>query len=111
MYCLRFFCLVVALLAAPAFAQQPMSSPASWGAQVSEAKNRVPPTQIENYLKEHYYGRMLTIKLDDDDGLLTYEVRWLGNDDQVVEFRFNARTGELFWMKGINIRRLERKKP
>ncbi|RUO20860.1 hypothetical protein CWE08_07095 [Aliidiomarina iranensis] len=119
MSCLRVFCSVFAMVVTLSFATSTaqampntiLNAMQNSALLVLAEQERVPPQQIQEYLEKKYYGRMLTIELDNDDGLLIYEVTWLGNDDQIVEFHFNARTGELFWMKGINIRKLERDKP
>ena len=74
----------------------------------SISAERVTVAEIRNQLEQRFYGRMLAIELRNNNGLQVYEVRWLGPENQVAEFRLYASNGQLFWMRGINLYKLER---
>lgn len=64
--------------------------------------------EILDWLEARYRGEVLEVELEHDHGRLTYEVEMLGPQGQVVEFEFDAGSGELIGMEGVNIRGMRR---
>lgn len=61
----------------------------------------VPLSSILDWIEARYHGHAIEIELDeDDDEPPTYEVEWLTPQGRVVEFEFDARTGELLEREG-----------
>ncbi|WP_232090589.1 PepSY domain-containing protein [Billgrantia diversa] len=65
--------------------------------------------EILDWLEARYAGQVLEVELERDDGRVTYEVEMLGPQGQVVEFEFDAESGELIGMEGVNIDGMRRK--
>lgn len=65
--------------------------------------------QILDWLEAHYVGQVLEVELERDDGHMIYEVEMLGPHGQVVEFEFDAQSGELIGMEGVNIDGMRRR--
>ncbi|UYG04906.1 PepSY domain-containing protein [Halomonas sp. LR3S48] len=65
--------------------------------------------EILDWLEARYEGQVLEVELERDDGRTTYEVEMLGPQGQVVEFEFDAESGELIGMEGVNIDGMRRK--
>lgn len=63
----------------------------------------VPLPDILDWLEARYVGQVLEVELERDDGRMVYEVEMLGPQGQVVEFEFDAASGELIGMEGVNI--------
>ncbi|RCV88390.1 PepSY domain-containing protein [Billgrantia montanilacus] len=59
--------------------------------------------EILDWLEARYKGHVLEVELERDDGRLIYEIEMLGPQGQVVEFEFDAVSGELVGMEGVNI--------
>ncbi|WFM70459.1 PepSY domain-containing protein [Halomonas sp. CKK8] len=68
----------------------------------------VPLPEILDWLEERYAGQVLEVELERDDGRMLYEVEMLGPQGQVVEFEFDAASGELIGMEGVNINGMRR---
>jgi len=68
----------------------------------------VPLPQILDWLEARYAGQVLEVELERDDGRMLYEVEMLGPQGQVVEFEFDAASGELIGMEGVNIKGMRR---
>jgi uncharacterized membrane protein YkoI len=51
-------------------------------------------------LQQAYPGQVLKAELDDEDGIVVYELKILGGDGRVIEVVYDARTGELLKAKG-----------
>ncbi|MDR9440712.1 MAG: PepSY domain-containing protein [Halomonas sp.] len=68
----------------------------------------VPLPDILDWLEAHYVGQVLEVELERDDGRMAYEIEMLGPQGQVVEFEFNAASGELIGMEGVNINGMRR---
>ncbi|WP_234238480.1 PepSY domain-containing protein [Billgrantia desiderata] len=66
-------------------------------------------SHILDWLEAHYEGQVLEVELERDDGQPVYEIEMLGPQGQVVEFEFNARSGELIGIEGVNIEGMRRK--
>lgn len=65
------------------------------------------PTLL-NWLDERYIGQVLEVELERDDGEVIYEIEMIGPQGQVVEFNFNAVSGELIAIEGVGIRDMQR---
>lgn len=52
-------------------------------------------------VQQAYPGQILKAELDDEDGILVYELKILSSDGRVVEVVYDARTGELLKAKGL----------
>ncbi|WP_163559685.1 PepSY domain-containing protein [Halomonas sp. NO4] len=63
---------------------------------------------ILDWLETRYRGQVLEVELERDDGELRYEVEMLGPQGQVVEFEFDAESGKLIGMEGVNINAMQR---
>jgi uncharacterized membrane protein YkoI len=61
----------------------------------------VPLASILDWLDARYHGRVIEVELEEEDGdPPTYEVEWLTPQGRVVEFEFDARSGELLEREG-----------
>ncbi|MDX5432134.1 MAG: PepSY domain-containing protein [Halomonas sp.] len=65
--------------------------------------------QVLDWLEARYEGQILEVELERDDGRPVYEIEMLGPQGQIVEFEFDARSGELIGMEGVNIDGMRRK--
>jgi len=65
------------------------------------------PTLLD-WLEARYQGQVLEVDLERDDGRLTYEIEMLGPEGQLVEFEFDAESGELIGMEGVKIDAMRR---
>ncbi len=55
--------------------------------------------------QQAYPGQMLKAELDDEDGILVYELKILSGDGRVMEVVYDARTGALLKAKGRETKR------
>ncbi|MGM0914993.1 MAG: PepSY domain-containing protein [Pseudomonadota bacterium] len=69
----------------------------------------VPLPSLLDWLEARFEGQVLEVELERDDGRLAYEVEMLGPDGQVVEFEFDAESGELVGMEGVKIDAMRRR--
>jgi uncharacterized membrane protein YkoI len=57
-----------------------------------------------DWIEARYFGRVIEVELeeeeDGDDEPPTYEIEWLTPQQRVVEFEFDARSGELIEIEG-----------
>ena len=67
-----------------------------------------PLNEILASLNTHYDGQVIDVDLEDENGVIIYEIELLGPQGQVVEFDVNAATGELIGVEGTNIRGMTR---
>ena len=98
----RRFALTV-LLAALSAASAPPASAADDAARARAGVHEgryVPLATILDWIEARWHGRAIEIELDDEDGVPVYEVEWLTPRGRVVEFEFDARTGELLEREG-----------
>lgn len=67
-----------------------------------EAGRYVPLASILDWLDARYHGRVIEVELEEEEGdePPTYEVEWLTPQGRVVEFEFDARSGELLEREG-----------
>ena len=63
---------------------------------------------VLDWLEQHYVGNVIEVELDRDDGKVYYEIEMVGPHGQVVEFEFDAATGELVGIEGVNINGMKR---
>lgn len=63
---------------------------------------------ILDWLEHRYFGRAIEVELEADDDPPTYEVEWLTPRNDVLEFEFDARTGELLEIEGRGIEEARR---
>lgn len=68
----------------------------------------VPLPEILDWLEARYVGQVLEVELECDNGRMVYEVEMLGPQGQVVEFEFDAASGEPIGMEGVNINGMRR---
>lgn len=68
----------------------------------------VPLPEVLDWLEAHYEGQVLEVELDSEDGERRYEIEMLGPQGQLVEFEFDAATGELVGIEGVNIEGMRR---
>jgi uncharacterized membrane protein YkoI len=68
----------------------------------------VPLASILDWIDRHYLGRAIEIELEDDESPPTYEVEWLTPQGNVVEFEFDARSGELLEREGRGLEEARR---
>ncbi|WP_043487748.1 PepSY domain-containing protein [Halomonas halodenitrificans] len=69
----------------------------------------VPLPTLLDWLEAHYVGQVLEVELERDDDRLAYEIEMLGPQGQVVEFEFDAESGELVGMEGVRIDAMRRR--
>ncbi|MFG6176875.1 PepSY domain-containing protein [Halomonas sp. THAF12] len=69
----------------------------------------VPLPEVLDWLEAHYEGQVLEVELDSEDGERRYEIEMLGPQGQLVEFEFDAATGELVGIEGVNIEGMRRR--
>nr|WP_240457704.1 PepSY domain-containing protein [Halomonas socia] len=68
----------------------------------------VPLERILDWLETHYLGDVLEVELERDDGAVLYEIKMIGPQGQIVEFEFDAHSGQLMAMEGVNINAMRR---
>ncbi len=64
--------------------------------------------EVMDWLEARYDGQILEVELEQDDGLIEYEVEMIGPQGQVVEFEFDATSGELLSVEGVNIEAMKK---
>lgn len=102
---LRWFALaVLAVLVPAAPGAGPGARAADDAARAREAVREgryVPLASLLDWIEARYHGRVIEVELEEDDGEPpTYEIEWLTPQGRVVEFEFDARTGELLEREG-----------
>ncbi|MFP3441731.1 hypothetical protein R0K18_28770, partial [Pantoea sp. SIMBA_133] len=70
--------------------------------EVREGRLVALPT-LQDWLDERYDGQVLEVELERDDGRILYEIELVGAQGQVVEFEFDAGSGELLSIEGVGI--------
>jgi uncharacterized membrane protein YkoI len=95
--------LVLASVAAPRHAARGDDEGARARAAASNGRV-VGLAPIIDWIEARYEGRLLEAELDeDDDEPPEYEIEWLTPAGDVLEFEFDARTGELREVEGRGI--------
>lgn len=64
--------------------------------------------EIMDWLEARYEGQILEVELEQEDGRIEYEVEMIGPQGQVVEFEFDATSGELLSVEGVNIEAMKK---
>ncbi|MCI0509123.1 MULTISPECIES: PepSY domain-containing protein [Chromohalobacter] len=60
-------------------------------------------SEVLDWLERHYIGQVLEVELARDADLPRYEIEMIGPQGQVVAFEFDATTGEMLGIEGVNI--------
>ncbi len=102
--------LTLLLCAALAAATPPAAARADEGAAKAREGVRegqiVTLESIVSFLEAHYEGRFVEAELEDHHGRQIYEIEWRSPEGRMLEFEFDARTGELLereshgWRRG-----------
>lgn len=100
-------CLTVALIAATV----PAAQGDDWRDLHGEVRagRLVALPSVLDWLEAHYDGEVLEVEMERDDGLTRYEIEMIGPQGQLVEFEFDATSGELIGIEGINIENMRRR--
>ena len=64
-----------------------------------DAGEILPLESILNNIRKEYPGKILEVKLENEDQVIAYEVEVLGSDNIVREVYINARTGKVLSSK------------
>lgn len=75
--------------------------------EVEDGKLVALPTLLD-WLDERYIGQVMEVELERDDGEVIYEIEMIGPQGQVVEFEFDAVSGDLIGIDGVGISDMER---
>jgi uncharacterized membrane protein YkoI len=89
-------CVAALLLAAPAIGDDDHDRLRA----ALERDELVSMRSIFDWIGQRYDGRILEVELEDENGLLIYEVDLLTADGHKIEFEFDARNGALIAVKG-----------
>jgi uncharacterized membrane protein YkoI len=63
----------------------------------------VPLTQLIDWVQTRYFGEIIEVELERDDGFWVYEIELLAPTGAKIEFEFDARTGDLLEVEGRNL--------
>lgn len=81
-------------------------------ARVAREQGRIVPLdQLIAQVSQIVPGRLLQAELDDDDGLLVYELRWQLADGRRLEIELDARDGRWLKLKGPRLETVFRPAP
>jgi uncharacterized membrane protein YkoI len=69
----------------------------------------VPVGTLLDRLEREYLGRVIEVEIDDDDDPPTYEIEWLTPQNRVIEFEFDAVSGELLEIEGRGLEEARRR--
>lgn len=96
--------LAACVLAGGAYADQ------HWEGLHSEVRQgeAVSLEQLLDWLEARYLGEVIEVEMERDDDEIEYEIKMLGPQGQVVEFEFDARTGQLMKIEGARINEMMR---
>ncbi|WP_116368861.1 PepSY domain-containing protein [Parahaliea mediterranea] len=64
--------------------------------------------QLLDWLEARYVGQVLEVELESEDGITVYEIEMVGAQGQVVEFEFDAVSGELLQIDGPGVEAMVR---
>ena len=56
-----------------------------------------------DWIERRYVGKVVEGELEDDEGRLVYEIDLLSPQGDLLEFVFDARSGDLLLLKGRNV--------
>ncbi|WP_246131759.1 PepSY domain-containing protein [Pistricoccus aurantiacus] len=65
-------------------------------------------SSVLDWLDAHYRGEVVEVELEYEDDEPIYEVEMLGAEGQLVEFEFDARSGELIAIEGVDVEAMKR---
>jgi uncharacterized membrane protein YkoI len=65
-----------------------------------EAGQTIALQSLVEWVAERYHGRLLEAELEEEDGVLVYELEWLTPQSSVLEFEFDAHSGRLLEAEG-----------
>lgn len=84
--------------------------PASKSLREAIARNEIVPLKsIMDWIEEHYLGQVVEVELENESGYFGYEVDLLSPAGSKIEFRFDARSGELLSVTGKDLDKAKRK--
>ncbi|WP_136066166.1 PepSY domain-containing protein [Modicisalibacter radicis] len=63
---------------------------------------------VLDWLQANYLGQVLEVELERDDDATRYEIEMIGPQGQLVEFEFDAASGELLEIDGVNVEAMKR---
>lgn len=63
---------------------------------------------VLDWLQARYVGQVLEVELERDDGATRYDIEMIGPQGQLVEFEFDAASGELLDVDGVNVEAMKR---
>ncbi|CAM3543960.1 PepSY domain-containing protein [Parendozoicomonas haliclonae] len=58
---------------------------------------------LESSIRQRFYGRIIRVEMEKDDGIWIYELRLLQDDGRVVEMELNARTLQVLEIEGRSL--------
>ncbi|MBZ9566464.1 PepSY domain-containing protein [Modicisalibacter tunisiensis] len=64
---------------------------------------------VLDWLQQRYAGQVLEVELEHEDEAIRYDIEMIGPDGQLVEFVFDAATGELVDSRGQDIDAMKRR--
>jgi len=82
----------------------PLTGAAS--SRVREAMRRgdiMPLTPVLEWLERYYHGQTIDVELEEQQGALIYQVEWLSPTGEVLDFSFDAASGEFLEVRGRGI--------
>lgn len=74
--------------------------------RVREALQRgdiVALTPVLEWLERYYHGQAIEVELEEEQGMMVYEVEWLSPTGEVLDFRFEAASGTFLEVRGQGI--------
>ena len=63
---------------------------------------------VLDWLQANYLGQVLEVELERDDGATRYDIEMIGPQGQLVVFEFDAASGELLRVEGVNVEAMKR---
>lgn len=63
----------------------------------------LPLEQVLAGIAQHVGGRMVKVELEDDNGAMRYEIRWLLADGRILEIEIDAVTGAWLELEGARL--------
>ncbi|MEA3253259.1 MAG: peptidase [Pseudomonadota bacterium] len=63
---------------------------------------------VLDWLQARYDGQVLKVDLERDDDATRYDIEMIGPQGQLVAFEFDAASGELLNIEGVNVEAMKR---
>ena len=96
--------------AAPPAAAQAAPATEHMGLREALERNEIVSFKsILDWIEQNYVGKVVEVELEDEEEALQYEVELLTPAGNIIEFEFDARTGELQAIKGRDVDSARRK--